>query len=196
MKNGESTAPTQRELAERMRAGDESAFDMFLQTHWDPLVRYIASFLGGADDAKDVAQEAFLRVWERRDGLRASGSVRAYLYQVARNLAINETKSRELHRTLNARYGQESPVFVRSPGREFESMEVREVVGRAIAALPERRREAFVLAHLQDMPHREIAEVMGISPQTVANQISAALGELRETLRPYMSENLHSAALQ
>lgn len=187
MKNGESTALELADLSERMRQGDVSAFDAFVAGQWPQLVRFAVSILCNLDDAKDVAQEAFVRLWEQRSALRPSSSVRAYVYQIARNLAISERRSRELHRTLEGRQAHERPA-VRTPARDFESTEVREVVQRAIEALPERRREVFVLAHLQDLPHREVGEVMGISPQTVANQISAALADLREALRPYIAE--------
>lgn len=187
MKNGQPPAPELEELARRMRDGDRSAFDVFLNRAWVPLVGYLTPILGTADDAKDVAQEAFIRVWEQRAGLRPAASVRAYVYQIARNLAINELKSRELHRTLNMRRTAERP-SAHTLARELETAELRAVVERAIASLPERRREAFVLAHLQNLPHREVAEIMGISPQTVANQISAALSDLRESLRPHLAD--------
>lgn len=187
MKNGESTSPNSPELADRIREGDVSAFDGFVAGEWPRLVRFAVAVLGNVDDAKDVAQEAFVRLWEQRSALRPSSSVRAYVYQIARNLAISDRRNRELHRTLEERQSQERPP-VRTPARDLESTEVREVVRRAIESLPERRREVFVLAHLQDLPYQEVAEVLGISRQTVANQISAALTDLREALRPYITE--------
>lgn len=174
-----------------MRCGDVRAFDAFLKLTWVPLVHYVTPILGSVDDAKDVTQEAFVRFWEQRATLRPDGSARAYVYQIARNLAINEVKSHELHRSLNQRRSEERPP-VRTPGNVLESTELMVVIRRAVDALPERRREAFVLAHLQNLPHREVAEIMGISPQTVANQISAALSDLRVALRPFLSEAVGS----
>lgn len=187
MTPGDSTASDPRELAECIRAGDVSAYDAFVERHWALLVRYIVSFLGSVDDARDIAQEAFMRLWEERARLQPAGSIRSYLYQIARNLAINERKRRELYRTLARREAEEEPPLP-TPAGEVEAAELRAVVERAIDLLPPRRREAFVLAHLQDLPHREIAEIMGISPQTVANQVSAALADLRQTLAPYLVE--------
>lgn len=189
----ESLWTDQRELAERIRAGDLSGFSAFLRENWAGLVRYIASFLGSADEAKDIAQEAFVRLWEGRSGLRPHASARPYLYRIARNLAINERRRRELQRLLAARQAEDRP-SVRTPASELEATELRAIIERAIESLPDRRREAFVLAHLQNMPHREIAEIMGISPQTVANQISTALAQLRESLAPYL--DWHGEELQ
>lgn len=187
MKNGESTSAELPALAAFVRRGDMSAFDTLVAREWQPLVRFAVTILGNPDDAKDVAQEAFVRLWEQRSALRPSRSVRAYLYRIARNLAISERRNRELHRKIDEQQARERPA-VRTPAREFEATEVREVVHRTIESLPERRRAVFVLAHLQDLPYRDVAEVMEISPQTVANQISAALADLREALRPYITE--------
>lgn len=193
MRHSESLGTDQRELAERIRAGDLSGFNAFLQENWAGVVRYIASFLGSTDEAKDIAQEAFVRLWEGRSGLRPNTSARPYLYRIARNLALNERRRRELQYVLEAQRARDRP-SVRTPAWELELTELRALIERAIESLPERRREAFVLAHLQDVPHREIAEIMGISPQTVANQISLALAQLRESLAPYL--DWHDEELQ
>jgi RNA polymerase sigma-70 factor (ECF subfamily) len=174
-------------LLEDIRSGDVTAFDRFLKSQWEPLVRYVTAHLGSVDDGKDIAQEAFLRLWEERAGLRHPGSLKGYLYRIARNLAINDVRRRQLHDRLN----QERPVQSarpRTPAAELDQKELRCVVEQAIDALPARRKEAFILGHLQGLRHQEIAEVMGISPQSVANQISAALTTLRQTLAPYLGE--------
>lgn len=169
-----------------MCAGDTTAFDAFLKLHWTPLIRYATLFLGSVDDAQDIVQEAFVRLWEQRAELRASGSIRAYLYQIARNLAINEQKRRDLHRRLESRETERLLPRLATPAQALDASELEAVVRLAVESLPARRREAFVLAHLDDLPHREIAGIMDIAPQTVANQISAALAELRVALAPHL----------
>ena len=183
----EPTPSDLRLTAERIRAGDTSAYDAFLKDQWPSLVRYLFTFVHNTDDAKDIAQEAFARLWEQRSGIKPDSSIRAYLYQIARNQAINELRTRERHHRLNVQHAEEHAP-VRTPARELETEELRQVVEHAIEALPERRREAFILAHLQSMPHREIAEFMGISLNTVGNQVSSALAQLREALAPYIKE--------
>lgn len=180
-----SGSPSSRETAEAIRAGNVSAFEAFLRSQWFLLVRYLVSFSRNVDDAEDLAQEAFVRLWEKRAYLDPTGSLRAYLYRIARNLALNERKSRELHRQLEKRDLDPSP-SAPSPDRQLEEAELQAIVEQAIESLPPRRREAFILAHLQNLPHREVANVMGISPQTVANQISAALADLRRLLGAYV----------
>jgi len=164
---------------------DPSALDELLLRYWNPIVQYTERMLGSLDAAEDVAQQVFIRLWERRDRWRRGGSLQAYLYRIARNLSLNEQRSRSVRtrwqEELTLEYDSEGP----RPDRDLEERELAEVVEGAIAALPERRREAFLLTRFHGLTYREVGEVMGISPQTVANQISAALTELREYLRDH-----------
>jgi len=178
-------SPTELALGEGIRAGDAAAFDAFIKQHWTGLVWYVTSFLGSVDESKDVVQEAFMRLWEQRRELRHGGAARAYVYQIARNVALNQRESRWVRDGLAAivAEGISRPP---TPAQVTEETELQGIVERAIALLPERRREAFVLAHFHKLSHREIADAMGISPQTVANQISAALADLRHTLASYI----------
>ena len=181
---GESS-PSETALGEGIKAGDPAVFDAFIRRHWTALVWYITPFLGSVDDAKDVVQEAFMRLWEQRGELRHGGAARAYVYQIARNVALNQRESRRLRVGLAPGIaGEIAPPP--TPVQVAEEGELRAVMEQAIAALPERRREAFVLAHFHRLSHREIADAMGVSPQTVANQISAALADLRRTLASYL----------
>lgn len=183
---GESRYHHLQAIAEGIRAGSVPAYDAFLGELWTPVVRYVAGILGSADDAQDIAQEAFVRVWEQRDGLWPSSSIRAFLYQIARNLAFNEAKRRASQGRVATRLAAEARPGVPTPSGELDRAELRRVVGAAIDALPPRRREAFVLTHLQGLPYREVAQVMEISPQSVANQVSAALADLRRSLGWYV----------
>src|SRR5437016_1281271 len=91
-------APSARdaELAEAIRRGDERALDRLLAHRWAPLVSYVAGRVGDVELAKDIAQEAFVRLWERRHKIDPSRSVVAYLYQVARRRAIDELRREDV----------------------------------------------------------------------------------------------------
>lgn len=179
--------------AQRIREGDVAAFDAFVTRVRGGLVRYITSLVGSTDDARDIAQEALIRLWQHHNRLEPTGSIRSYLYQTARNLAINDIRSRALHSRLEQREALDRNC-TEAP-RDLESAELRAAVRRAIDSLPARRREAFLLAHIENMTHREVAEIMDISPQTVANQISAALSHLRTLLAPYLATEAGSESL-
>ena len=168
-----------------LRAGDPRALEALLQDVWAPLVRHLTGVTGSRDTAQDAAQEAFVRLWERRERW-ASGSLRALVYRIGRNVALDMVRRgrvRERWARQEARGGpggadHASP----SPDRVLEHAEVRWRVESALGRLPARRREAFELVRFAGLTHQEVAEVMDLSPQTVANHLSLALRDLRAEL--------------
>jgi len=177
-------------LGERIRRGEEQALDQLLEDRWAPLVTYVAARVGDIELAKDIAQDAFVRLWEHRREIDPRRSVAAYLYQMARSRAIDELRKR----VVRARWLEREQLGAPSPGEEgnpLRQLADREVLGileRAIAGLPARRREAITLVHVQGLSYKQAAEVMGSAPQTVANQVAAALAELRRDLRELLHE--------
>lgn len=188
--SGKLRQEPEEDLMGRIAEGDRQAFGRLLDRYWRRLVIYAADITGAEDPAKDVVQEAFIRVWRHRDRWTRTGSVSAYLYRITHNVAQDELRRARARRRWRERQKVEaalSPGPV-TPSDRFASMSVRQEIERAISDLPERRRQAFILARFHGLTHREIAEVMGISPQTVSNQMSAALSALRKTLSQLMDD--------
>jgi RNA polymerase sigma-70 factor (ECF subfamily) len=174
------TLPQDQELIRRLRAGDESALELLVVAYWQRLLRFVEGILDQEGGGEDVVQEAFIRLWMRRGELRFEGSFRAFLYTLTRNAAIDELRRSGRRRTLSIR--ADPPVAPPSPLAGVEASDLQAIADAAIAALPPRRREVFRLARREGLSYKEIAEVMGLSPQTVANQMSRALTELHEAL--------------
>lgn len=170
----------------RMAAGQEEALDELMGQHWDGLHRYALRLLGNSDAAADVAQLAFVRLWEQRAGHVSEGAVAAYLYRTARNLVIDEQRRRKVRREWAQGRKHVSGATWVTPLDDVQAVELHDRISAALRALPPRRREVLELARFHDLSYREIGEVMGISPQTVANQMSAALAQLRAELEPYL----------
>ncbi len=169
---------------ERIGEGDRNAFRCLVDRYWPSLVVYVEGFLPRRDAAKDIVQETFMKVWARRSSWTSSGSVSSYLFQIARNLALNERRRRRNQKKWMERQGRallarDSP---HTPADNYDATLLRSAAEEAIRSLPPRRREIFVLARFHGLSYREIADSMGISRQTVANQMSAALSELRRSL--------------
>ena len=167
-------------LLERLATDDASALDGLLTRYWSPLTLFISRMTGSVEAAEDAVQEAFCRLWERRRSWRGEGSVSGLLFRLARNSAVSA------HRRLDAEARAVSVVSEGMPAHHempaLPNDDVRAALERAIAALPPRRREVFLLRVVHDLSYKEIAGVMGTSAQTVANQLSSALRELRTTL--------------
>lgn len=177
------TEPAPEVLLHRLRAGDEGALQILLQRHWTPLVAYVARIVEPVDAAEDVVQRTFLRLWERREEWSTEGSLRGLLFRIARNLALSERRSRGARlRALEGLTARGPRRSERTPADHLADSELGRELERAIDALPGRRREVFVLRCVHGLSYAEVAEVMGISQQTVANQLSRGLATLRETL--------------
>jgi len=167
--------------AAALRAGDSAAYEIIVRRYWPVLCAYADRVLGDVDEGCDVAQEVLVRLWERRAELTDLRSLRAFLLRLTRNLAIDALRRR--HVRNSSRRGAER-IPAAPPDELAEERQLVELVERAIQALPPRRREVFTLVHLQHLSHHDAASVMGVSVQTVANHMSAALADLRRALEP------------
>jgi len=185
-------ARAELERVARLRRGDQPALEEIVAQYWSSIVRYVDRLVHDRDVAEDVAQTAFVRLWQIRDTITANASVAAILYRSARSLAIDELRKAETRRLGGvARIAREARP-PETPSEAFEHGELGIAIEGALAALPARRREAFVLYHLHNQSYRQIAEIMDIAPQVVANYISAALAELRSRLRVEIADYLET----
>lgn len=172
----------------RLAANDTAALDELLRRNWAPLLAYVKSLIGDRDEAQDIAQEAFVYLWEGRNRWTPTGSVRALLYRAARNRSLNSIR----HDRVCARSGSLLQALEReqhwtpTPLQLLEHAELRSAIQEAIESLPPRRREVFLLGYLHGCRHAEIAEIMRISEQTARNHMSAALSDLRRILDPFL----------
>ena len=164
-----------------------------LAQHWTPVVRFVFGILGSWDKAEDVAQDAFVRLWARRKKWSSGGSLGALIHRIARNAALDVLKSPRpaaQHEDPDVLAGEGAP------DRDVELSELKEAVSKAMRALPPRRREIFTLVRERGFSYAEIAEIMEISRQTVANHMSLALSDLRVVLRPFLPESAAEAESQ
>lgn len=178
-----------RELMVALRQGSTAALEELMAVYWATLVRWAARRLSDAELARDLIQETFVQVWQRRSSWTSKGSPRAYLFRITRSLLIDERRKRKVRTRWLLRSRHNEPRLPATPAEDLDAARLWEAYQRALARLPERRREAFLLVYVQGLSHAEVAEVMRISPQTVANQIVSALRQLRESLAPFVEDH-------
>jgi RNA polymerase sigma-70 factor (ECF subfamily) len=177
---------SERDLQERIRAGDEGAFDSVFRAHYAQLVRMAQSVVREAALAEEIAQEVMLELWRRRESLQVEQTFRAYLIRSTRNRALNHIR----HQRIVAREAASAAADPRtSPSAEEEvlGVELERAVRDAINGLPENCREVFQLSREQGLKYVEIAATLEISVKTVEKRMGQALAELRERLAPWLS---------
>lgn len=177
----------------RLRDSDASACtELFRATH-AALLRYATQRVGQDADAYDVVQEAFIKLWHNRDQIEPDGSLKAYLYQIVRNTALNHRRSEHRRRAAHAAAAEPGGGYVHeeSTPSPTQALHARELYGHIqawVAELPPKRREAFRLSRFEGFSHAEIADIMDLAPRTVTNHIMLALRDLRDRLHAYEAE--------
>ena len=169
-----------------------------MERYAGPVVNLAVRFLGNRADAEEIAQEAFLRLYQRPPRLDPSSKLFTWLYRVTVNLCMD--RLRKQSRTppldsLDVPAGPESgePLaekiasrVSRNPRETAAGTEAAEAVRRAVASLPAELRAPLVLSALEELPHAEIAGILEISPKAVERRIARARDLLKQRLQPYL----------
>ncbi len=173
------------ELMAKVQTGDETALGT-LMAEWEvQLKALLMRFLHNHQDASDLAQETFVRVWEQRAKYRLQADFRPWLFSIAVNLARNRLRwwKRRPEVAVEAWTGVSES---ENAAQSTEAKERANAVRDAITSLPRDLREAVVLAEYQGMSHAEIAATVGTTPKAVESRLYRARAALRKTLAPWV----------
>ena len=176
--------------------GEVRAFEILLVRHRKPLYNFILRYLGDKETAEDLLQEAFMRVIKGAEAYKRQAKFTTWLYTIARNLCVDQTRRRKhrKHASLDAPLdaGEESgslldviPSKEMASDRKSGNKQLHETMQRAIAGLSEEQREVFLMREFLDMPFKQIADVVGVSENTVKSRMRYALDKLRLELDEY-----------
>jgi len=185
-------APSDGALLEAARAGDTSAFAELIDRHKDSLVSYLTRIAGRTDEAEDLAQDAFLRLYERSQGYREEGKLKSYLFSIATNLVRSRERQRRRREALRSVF-LHNTIGHRTPPAQQRGLLGRELqhqLEAASAELPLRYRTAFVLFEVEGWSYRQICDLTGCREGTVKSRIHRARRWLRERLEPYWKRGL------
>ena len=160
-----------------MRPDDEFA-ELFDEVY-PGLCRFLVCFLGSHHLAQDIAQDAFLRLFNQGQKAAAGQEARFWLYRVARNLALNEIDKRKTRQSLGQRIEELFQRDQLNPARELEQEQQTQRLFGLLQTLPEQQRASLLLREQSEMKYREIAEVLGITESKVKVDIFRARCALR-----------------
>jgi RNA polymerase sigma-70 factor (ECF subfamily) len=175
----------ERELLERIRQGDEGAFDAAFRANYPSLVGMAEGMLRSRAVAEEIVQDVMLAVWRRRDSLPIEESLKAYLFRATRNRALNHLRHARVERQGEPYAAGATEKAPAAPSL-LEEEEIDVAVREAIGELPERCREVFELSRVHGLRYAEIASALGISVKTVEAQMGKALRILRDRLAAWL----------
>lgn len=163
-----------------VRDGNVAVFKQVFDACYESLCRYAFTILRDADEAEDVVQSMFMKLWERREDLDIKSALRSYLFKSVYNQCLNQLE----HKSVKNKFQEyQMTVAEASQPPEIFDEDLDAKIKKAIEALPPQCRTIFMLSRYDELRHTEIAEKLSISVNTIQNQICKALKILRDELK-------------
>jgi RNA polymerase sigma-70 factor (family 1) len=156
-------------------------FEELFRRNYPRLCQRVCRITQDMEAAEDIVQEVFVNFWDSGQ-LQTITLPEPYLFKAALHKALNYTASQKRRATLGMQYTAQQAISGNNAEQELELAELQQKADEAIAALPPVCRKVFLLSRYEEMPHKEIAEFLEISPNTVDNHIKKALSILRKAL--------------
>lgn len=182
-------------LIEATKQGDDEAFAEIVNRYRNPITNYLYRILNDYDEAVDLAQETFVRVFFAAERYHTGYAFSTYLYRIATNLAISELRKRKRRKLLSltglfSADGEAETDFNPPDEKQLADADLldeerKQVIARAIAALPEKYRMPIVLRDVEGKSYEEVAEILQLGLGTTKSRISRARGLLKEKLKHY-----------
>ncbi len=176
--------PDEKELFERIKNGDEQAFETVFHRYYKSLCLFASQFVKDDDEAEEIVQDLFVRIWEKRSRINIETSVKNYLVRSVKNLCLNYIKHNKIKDIHAKNILSESSSTVPDESN-FIELDLLQKIEESIDSLPEKRREIFRLSRQEGLKYREIAEKLDISIKTVETQMGLAFKTLREKLKNF-----------
>jgi len=181
------TPPTIDELIARCLAGDQAAWQLIVQQHWRKVFNLAYKFVGRHDEAEDLTQDIFLKIFRALGTFDRRANFQTWLISISRNLCIDHYRSVRKERATMARDVDPSDLHPvsreRGPHGQLEQSDLKALIRQALAELPESLREAVILRDLQEFSYQEIADKLGLPEGTVKSRINRGRFELGRQLR-------------
>ena len=180
---------------QRLADGHETALNDLMERHAEKLFHYLGRCLQNQDDAADLAQEIFMKLYQGRARFDTGQKFSTWLYTIASNLVKDRYRWRSRHPQVSldaeneasgGSYQDALPQDGPSPTEHVQAGERAEAVRRAVAALPEELRQPLILAEYEERSHAEIGEILGCSAKAVETRIYRARQHLRARLGSFL----------
>jgi RNA polymerase sigma-70 factor (ECF subfamily) len=184
-------------LMVQVRADIAGAFETLVERYQNRLLGILFHLVGNREEAEDLCQDVFLRIYKARKGYRPKAKFSTWLFTITNNLALNHLRSKGRNKSVAmsgaannsqavASVAQQLASREGTPSAEMRQAELAELVRAALAVLNEDQKLAVLLSKFEEMSYAEIAAVMGRSPAAIKSLLARARNQLREQLEPYL----------
>lgn len=176
----------------RVKEGDVAAFEELVIIHQDSVMGTVAKMLGSPNEAEDIAQQVFVRVWRSASRYEPQARFKTWLFTITRNLVFNEVRRRTRKPAVSMEEREEEfqqvAVDQRTPSPDDSVLqaELEQAIDAAIAQLPEKQKMAVILRRYEEMPYEEIARVLEMTVPAVKSLLFRARVQLKESLREFL----------
>ncbi|MFQ6091066.1 MAG: RNA polymerase sigma factor [bacterium] len=183
------------EFVERLKAGEAAAFRELVERYKKRAYYIALDLMGNHEDAEDISQEAFIKVYQSIGSFRGDAQFSSWLYRILVNLCMSE-KRKKTSKNIEY-YGDSIPEEIHHvddsdsqdhPEAVVRSRRIQEHIREALEKLPPKQKAVFVLRHYQQLPIKEIARVMKLSEGTVKSHLFRTVRKLREFLEFYKAD--------
>lgn len=174
-----------RQVIAALKSGDEFIFDRIYRLYFKALCAFSLQYVHEREEAEEIVQDTMLWLWEKRETLIEDFQLKSLLFTIVRNKALNSVSHVEIKRKVYAELAERYKDEFENPDFYLESV-IFQKYEEALKKLPDEFRKAFELNRNQNLTHREIADMLGVSPQTVNYRICQALKLLRVALKDYL----------
>ncbi len=175
-------------LFEGIQQGNKHYYEIVFREYYPRLCRFAYTFLSDKDAAEDVVQEVFVTIWQKRESLTISLSLKSYLFQAVKNACFNSIKHEKVKLKSQSQLLANS--VVSEENDTMVALELGIKIQEALTKLPPERKKIFLMKKNEGLKYREIADKLNISVKTVENQMGKALKFLRSELIDFLPFHL------
>jgi len=170
---------TEKELLDLLKAGDKAAFTSIYEIHAPSLTGFAASKLASLEEAKDIIHDLFAYIWSERENIQVTVSLKSFLFAAVRYRVIDHIRKNVTRKQYASMLSHLSDAITADAEEELVSKNLHYTLENVVETLPSRTKQIYRLSRNRHLAVKEIAGELGLSEQTVKNQLSTALHHLR-----------------